>query len=694
MFKNILRVSRLILVAALTLGVGALSAQGTSTWFDRLAQHKLGPARKNIESATFTCGHVKVVFTGSWAPILRDGQRIGYFLQGSGKLDYSSSYEPEWPVLNKNLKDWMRLDSPKVGQAQLVGFTFHQARLYFVGGQLPTWDGSEAPGLEEAHSSFDARWQKIDGFAPSHLLAAQAENLPARPLAILEMEGTNYNLLYRFDPLDADDEMLDCVQSFKQNTGDLKGWSYLLPLSRQPIGRDPRKTAKPVRFLLNALDVDVRTEDNRQVALAVQETLLPVQDGLRVLPFEFISDIITDKDHRHLSVTKVTDEQGNALEFSHHHDHLAIRLGKASRAGVPIVLKIEYQGDFLILPRGDNYWQLDVRGAWYPQPTKMAEESYTFHGTVRTKGEWFAFLPGDTERREKEGAWNLVETRTTQPICFATILGGKYFIDEETREGLTIRVATYAFKGGKSVKVIKDQAFNVLSYYKHFLGPYPFKELSIVEKNEWGYGQAPPGMTYITREAFEQISNIKNMQDFADLVGQYGGRVDFNTMDVRHVLAHELAHQYWGTVVKMGAPEDQWITESFADYCSALYERDYKGQGYYNRTLARWKTSAEIAHEAGPIPLANGIRRKDGFEGFRMRTGLLYAKGPLLLYSLHQELGDQVFLTWLKSIQSNFRWKFAPTKRIFDLLGFMTKKDYLPFYETYFWGTALPPIKK
>lgn len=690
--RTLNRLGRALLSVA-AFGAVLLSAQAPASWSTQLEKQRLGPTRQSHQTLTLSVGHAKVLFTGRWAPILRGDQPIGYFMEGQGEFDYTSSYEPEGPVFSKNLKEWTKIAAIKEGQAQTVKVAFTQARIMSVGSGLPPWEGGEGPSLEELHKPFDERWRKVDGFAPSLLLASQAENAPNRPLAIFELEGKEQTLLYRFDPVDDGDESLTLVRPIPQAPSEVKGWSYLIPLSRQPIGRDPRQGVIPARFLLQALDVDLRTEDNRKASVAVQETLLPIQDGLRVFSFELVSDILTAKDQRHLTITRVTDAQGNALEFSHTHDHVVVRLQEPSRRGVAVTIKFEYQGDFLVSPRGDNYWQLGVREAWYPQPAHMGEESYTFHGVVRTKGGWLAFLPGDTVRREKDGSWDLIETRTTQPICFVTILGGKYFIDEETRDGLTIRIATYAFKGGHSLKVIKDQAFNILSYYRNFLGPYPFKELSIVEKNEWGYGQAPPGMTYITREAFEQISNINDMQELANLVGQYGGRASFNTMDVRHVLAHELAHQYWGTVVKMGVPEDQWMTESFADYCAALYERDFKSQGHYNRTVARWKSAAEDAHEAGPIPLANEIHRKDGYEGFRMRTGLLYAKGPMLLYALHQELGDKVFLTWLKSTQTNFRWKFAPTKRVFDLLGFITKKDYQPFYMTYFWGTTLPQVK-
>jgi len=670
-----------------------LRGQEASPWFAEQAKVHLGPAQTTVQTATFTVGNAKLVFTGSWAPMMQGERQTGCFMEGLGSIEYTSAYEPESPIFTRNLKDWTNLILQPTGKGPRAGFAFTRARLLFAGVPAPVWTGAAAQSLEGAYASFSGRWQKVDGYAPCHTQVAQAENAPGQPLVILEMEGDGLNLLYQYDAVEGFQETLDYLRPMKEAGAFLKGWSHMIPLSNQPVGWDPRKGQAPVRFVLTGLDVDLRTEDNHRASVVALENVVPLKAGIRVFTFELMSELVTDSDKRLLKVTRVTDGQGNLLAFDHTHDHLAVRLASPTQAGVPVTLKVEYQGDFLVKPREDSYWQLDVRGAWYPQPRHLGEESYLFHGTVRTKGDWLAFLPGDTVRREKEAEWNLVETRTSQPICFATILGGKYFVEEETRDGLTIRVATYAFKAGRATKVIRDQAFNVFGYYKNFLGAYPFKEFTVIQKNEWGYGQAPPSMMYITREAFEQISNIHNLQEIADLIGRYGGRLDIRTMDVRHVLAHEIAHQFWGTTVKMLCPEDQWLTESFADYCAALYERDYKGQGHFKRNVAQWKASASEAKEAGPIPLANQIRRKDGYEGFRMRTGLLYAKGPMLLHALHQDLGDQTFLTWLKSAQTNFRWKATTTKKMFDLLNFVTKKDHQPFLDSYFWGLALPPEK-
>jgi hypothetical protein len=653
----------------------------------------VGEARTLAQTASFAVGSARLDFSGTWAPLTQQGKIVGLFLDGSGTFSYTSHFDPEWPVMARNLKEWTKLGSSKDGAGLNTGVGFSKARFLFAGLPAFEWGGTPAILPGGTYAAFMGAWGKVDGYAPSHLLAAQT-NTPSQAVAVLEMDTPDkQHYVYVYDPVVQKEETFSQAHPFEGAPAPLNEWFFRIPLSRQYLGWDPRKGATPAPFMITNLDVDLRTEDNRQAAVVVQETISPTSDGLSVLNYGLISEIETGKETRHLKVSKITDEKGQELAFSHTHDLLSVQLPEPARRNQPLRLRFEYAGDFLVRPREDSYWQLEVAGNWYPQARGYSGEFYQFHGTVRTKGDWHAFLPGETVRREKEGEWNLVETRTEKPICWTTILGGKYSLTEETKNGLTVRIATYGFKPGASAQVFKDQAFNVVAYYQTFLGPFPFKEFTIIEKNEWGYGQAPPGMMYITKDAFEQIQHIMEMQDLAGIVTRYGGRFSFRTMDVRHVFAHEIAHQYWGTVVKMPTASEQWLTESFADYCAALYERDFKGKGYFDKNLAQWKALTDKALDKGPIPLANDLRLKDGFEGFQARFGLLYAKGPLLLATLHQELGDQLLLTWLKSAQTNFRWKFATTAQMFDLLKFITKKDYAPFVQEYFWGIGMPPAK-
>ena len=165
------------------------------------------------------------------------------------------------------------------------------------------------------------------------------------------------------------------------------------------------------------------------------------------------------------------------------------------------------------------------------------------------------------------------------------------------------------------------------------------------------------------------------------------------TKGVNQRFAHEIAHQYWGHVVKMPSYEEQWLTESFAEYCSALALRQMrnKGQGAYDALVSTWKSDASSATSAAPIPLANRIwADKDPRARYLFRTGLIYSKGAYLLYKLHKELGDKNFLIFLRSYQLNFKWKFGTTRDVNGLINFITKKDYTPFFDSYYWGTGLP----
>ena len=228
------------------------------------------------------------------------------------------------------------------------------------------------------------------------------------------------------------------------------------------------------------------------------------------------------------------------------------------------------------------------------------------------------------------------------------------------------------------MKQLTNLAFGIIEFYENFLGPFPFPEFNILQINEYGFGRAPPGVMFITNEAFNPLMGEENQ---------------FFSQGANERFAHEIAHQYWAHVVKMPSAEEQWLTESFAEYSAAVFLKEFKGQSTYDHLVRHWKLRASDATAVCPIPLANRVRVESDFrQQFLIRTGLIYDKGALLLAALHKELGDQTFLTFLKSYQKTFRWKFGSTKTIEGLLQFLTKKDYTPFFEANYWGTGMPAI--
>ena len=56
------------------------------------------------------------------------------------------------------------------------------------------------------------------------------------------------------------------------------------------------------------------------------------------------------------------------------------------------------------------------------------------------------FASGRTVSRRQEGDENIVETELDKPDRFAIVMAGSYQFEEETRDGMTVRVASYAAK--------------------------------------------------------------------------------------------------------------------------------------------------------------------------------------------------------------------------------------------------------
>ncbi|MEO6323698.1 MAG: M1 family aminopeptidase, partial [Thermoanaerobaculia bacterium] len=324
----------------------------------------------------------------------------------------------------------------------------------------------------------------------------------------------------------------------------------------------------------------------------------------------------------------------------------------------------------------------ELGAPWYPRPVSTAAAAHTFHAVIRARKPFTPFASGDVVRREADEEWNLLETKMTRPAPFVMVVAGTYTIQEETRDGVTCRVASYAVSKEKSGARLTNLFHKLRAFYEPYLGPFPWKEYTIIEMNDYGFGQAPPGMMRITHEAFQ--SNIFGDRE-AELFS--GG--------INERLAHEIAHAYWGGVVWSANREDQWLEEAFAETSAGRAIEEMKDKADFKRLSNIWRTRASDSKSAAPIPLANEMVDKASLmpthDAGADRTRLLYFKGPTLLLAIRKEVGDEVFFTVLKSFVKSFEKRPAVTTEDFvGLLSFITKKDWKPWFEKYFYGFELP----
>jgi len=640
-------------------------------------QPNLGEAF-TVKDWTLPMGRMTFTMTsGTVAPMVSVGRTLGFHFKGKGSFRYRSEEPLERAALSSNYKkniggiNTKAVLSEEKGQqiltVELKSFTLWQEGLIQA---LPSGAPAEPPS-----DSFTKDWAffKRDGLGDrGHDFAAHLANTPSRGLARAEITGTDSPFLYTLNQGGGQREQLWFIADpYRPAVYD--GLRRVL-LSDQPIGWTWMAPLAPLLHL-TAVDIDMKASLGG-ADMRVTETLVPGDEGLSVISMSLYTVVDPTYKLGIYRVTRVMDAEGRSLSFHHRHNEILVQLDRPHPAGEAFTLTFEYGGPILLRPGGDNYWELGVE-PWFPQPD-MDGQTYTVHALIQTPKEDVPVAPGKTIRRSQGDSGNLLEVRIDKPVQFFSMFAGAYTFTEEVKDGLTIRVAAYANKGGGMQTRLIDIARQTIGFYEDLFEKFPFEEFKIIQVNSFGFGQAPPGMMIITNEAFNG-----KMDELSSLF----------TKGINQRFAHEIAHQYWGHLVKMATPEEQWITESFANYASALAMRSMKNQGSsaYEGMLSRWRNQASAYAGSGTIPFANRLQWIEDPRGsFLARTSLLYEKGALLLAALHKEMGDKNFALFMKSIIANFRWKAANTPDIERLATMAGRKDFAPLFRDCYWGTQMP----
>lgn len=109
------------------------------------------------------------------------------------------------------------------------------------------------------------------------------------------------------------------------------------------------------------------------------------------------------------------------------------------------------------------------------------------------------------------------------------------------------------------------------------------------------------------------------------------GLLDFTADDV---VAHELAHQWFGDIVTCRDWSELWLNEGFANYYEALFKKHAKGTDEFQHDMMSQQASIiGVERAQGRQPIVSG----------GSPAGNLYSKGAWVLYMLNSLLGDEDF---------------------------------------------------
>lgn len=173
----------------------------------------------------------------------------------------------------------------------------------------------------------------------------------------------------------------------------------------------------------------------------------------------------------------------------------------------------------------------------------------------------------------------------------------------------------------------------------------------------------------------------------------WGGGMEHTTVSFmgafnRSLIAHELAHQWFGDKITCGTWKDIWLNEGFAEYLSGLVVENLDG----NASFTSWKNSkinSITSQTSGNLYLTDD-QATDVNRIFSSR--LTYNKGSMVVNMLRFKLGDAVFFQGMKNYLAdpNLAFKYAVTPQLQEHLEAEYGQSLSEFFDDWVYKQGYP----
>lgn len=283
---------------------------------------------------------------------------------------------------------------------------------------------------------------------------------------------------------------------------------------------------------------------------------------------------------------------------------------------------------------------LDAGPRWFAcfdQPDLKSRYAFT----VTAPGHWTVIGNGPSVEIEQPGAeaatrtWSIVPPQALSTY-FITLVAGPYATVQREHDGILLGLHVRASLGDQLESEAEDlfevtgQCFD--HYHEVFGVRYPFGEYhqAFVPDFNAGAMENPGCVTFRDQFIFRGRATA------ADRATRAG------------VIAHEMAHQWFGDLVTMRWWDDLWLNESFAEYMAHRTTGEatrYPLWTEFGIVRKDWGMIADQAPSTHPIA-GNGAA--DAQAALKNFDGISYAKGAAVLKQLATLLGDRVFFGGLR----------------------------------------------
>lgn len=173
----------------------------------------------------------------------------------------------------------------------------------------------------------------------------------------------------------------------------------------------------------------------------------------------------------------------------------------------------------------------------------------------------------------------------------------------------------------------------------------------------------------------------------------WGGGMEHTTVSFmnsfgRSLIAHELAHQWFGDKITCGTWKDIWLNEGFAEYLSGLVVENLDGDA----SFVSWK-NGKINNITSQTGGAVYLTDTEALNVNRIFSGrLTYNKGSMVVHMLRWKMGDAAFFQAIKNYlaDSNLAYKYAVTDDLKSHLEAIYGSSLDEYFNDWLYGQGYP----
>ncbi|RDB45307.1 M1 family peptidase [Tsukamurella tyrosinosolvens] len=373
-----------------------------------------------------------------------------------------------------------------------------------------------------------------------------------------------------------------------------------------------------------------------------------------------------------LTASKIAINGRRPQRYSQRGGKLELTLANEVPAGAAMTISIRYAGTPKPIRStwGEVGWEELSEGvivasqpsgapSWFPCDDHPASKA-SYRIAITTDSPYRVVSNGRLVSRKVSAAHTTWVYEQAAPMAsyLATIQIGSYDLLKVAEKPVPIRAAVPARLTSDFQRSFGNQE-RIMRAFTRWFGPYPFPEYTVV----------------VTDDTLE-------IPVEAQTVSIFGANHCDGTRHAERLVAHELAHQWFGNSLTLTRWKDIWLHEGFACYSEWMWAQEC-GQATTQQMAARYY--AKLA--ASPNDIVVGDPGPD-----LMFDDRVYKRGALTVHAVRVALGDPAFFTMLHEWTSEFAHQSVTTEDLITLAAKYSPEPLRTLWRTWLYETALPPL--